>query len=162
MRLRRRILRPQTDKEPAMSAAENKALMKHAFEELAKANSRPYFEMMADDFTFTVMGGTAWARTWTGKESVIRDLHGPLRAQFADTFTIQAVNIVAEGDVVVVEARGCVSTKRGDRYDNKYCLIYEMKDGRTTAVREYADSALAERVLDPPPPVRLPETAAAR
>jgi ketosteroid isomerase-like protein len=145
-----------------MSAAENKALLKHAFAELAKANSRPYFEMMADDFTFTVMGGTDWARTWTGKESVIRDLHGPLRAQFADAFTIQAVNIVAEGNFVVVEARGCVSTKRGDRYDNKYCLVYELRDGRTVSVREYADSALVDRVLDPPPPVRLPEASRAR
>lgn len=140
-----------------MSAAENKQLIKAIFEELGKGNSRPYFDALADDFSFTIMGGTAWKRTFAGKAAVVRDLFRPLTAQYADRYTMTTTNIVAEGDVVIVESRGCVTTKRGDPYSNLYCLVFEVRDGRLQACREYADSALVERVLDPPPVARLPE-----
>lgn len=141
-----------------MSTADNKALVQGLFAELAKANSRPYFDALADDFTFTVMGGTAWQRTFAGKDAVVNDLFRPLTAQYADRYTLQTRSITADGDLVIVEATGCVTTKRGDLYNNKYCLVFEVKDGQLKACREYADSLLADRLLDPPP-ARLPQPA---
>ena len=142
-----------------MSTADNKALVRGIFDALAEGNSRPYYAALADDFSFTVMGGTVWQRTFAGKESVVNDLFRPLTAQYADRYTMQTRNIVAEGDVVIVEATGCVTTKRGDLYNNKYCLVFEVQDGQLKACREYADSLLADRVLDPPPRARLPQPA---
>lgn len=144
-----------------MSATDNKRVIQGVFLELAKGNSRPYFDLLDDDFTFTIMGGTDWARTFVGKDAVVRDLFRPLTAQYADRYTMQTRSIVADGDLVVVEATGCVTTKRGDLYANRYCLVFEMEDGRLKACREYADSALVDRVLDPPPVARLPEAVAA-
>ena len=37
-----------------MGAAENKKLLEHIFEELAKGNSEPLVTSMADDFCWTV------------------------------------------------------------------------------------------------------------
>jgi ketosteroid isomerase-like protein len=37
-------------------------------------------------------------------------------------------------------------------YNNRYCLVIRMKDGKMREVREYMDTALAEAVLDPPAP----------
>jgi len=48
---------------------------------------------------------------------------------------------------VVVLARGEVKTVRGEDYDNNYCFVIRMKDGKMVELREYMDTALAEAVL---------------
>jgi hypothetical protein len=51
----------------------------------------------------------------------------------------------------VVECKGDVSTKAGNRYDNDYCYVCRFgDDGKLVALTEYMDTALAERVLAPP------------
>jgi hypothetical protein len=37
------------------------------------------------------------------------------------------------------------------RYDNQYCLLYRLRDGKIVEIREYNDSILCERVLGPYP-----------
>jgi ketosteroid isomerase-like protein len=61
---------------------------------------------------------------------------------------------IADDDWVVVEARGDLMTKAGERYDNHYCLIYRIEDGKIREIREYQDSTLCERVLGPFPAAR--------
>ena len=144
-----------------MSTEQNKTLMRAAFEALGRGDSRPYLDLLDDDFSFTITGHNPWSRTIRGKEAVRRELYGPLFAQFADRYTAQLVNLIAEGDMVVVEHHGCVTTKRGDLYNNEYCLVCRLENGKLKSMKEYADSLLVDRVLDPPPWVRLPEAAAA-
>jgi len=134
-----------------MSADDNKRLLQQAFEALATGDGRPYLDLLDDDFAFTITGHNPWSRTIRGKAAVRTELYGPLFAQFADRYTAQLVNLVAEGDTVVVEHRGCVTTKRGKLYNNEYCLVCRMEDGKLKSMREYSDSLLIDRVLDPPP-----------
>jgi ketosteroid isomerase-like protein len=130
-----------------MSAAANKQAMTAAFDALAQGDGRPFVELMDEDFTWTVTGQGVWAGTWAGKQAVREDLHRQLFAQFEGPYTNRAVNMVAEGDTVVVECQGAVRTKAGARYDNQYCFICRFENGRLKALREYMDTALAERVL---------------
>jgi len=142
-----------------MSAAENKQRMREVFEALDRGDSRPYVDLLDDDFSFTITGQNPWSRTISGKEAVRRELYGPLFAQFADRYTARLVNLVAEGDTVVVELRGCVTTKRGQLYNNEYCLVCRLANGKLKSMKEYADSLLVDRVLDPPPWAKAEATA---
>lgn len=142
-----------------MTAAENKSLMLAAFQALGRGDSRPYLDLLDEDFTFTITGHNSWSRTIVGKAAVRAELYGPLFARFADRYTAQVIQVVAEGDTVIVEHRGCVTTKRGDLYNNEYCLVCRMEGGRLKSLREYADSALVERVLGPPPWAKAPAAA---
>ena len=54
-------------------------------------------------------------------------------------------------DRVVVEARGDNITRTGVRYDNDYCLVFHLENGKIKEVREYCDSVLTERALGPFP-----------
>lgn len=132
-----------------MSAQDNKQLMKAIFEELAKGNSRPYLAALSPDFELTVTGQTPWSGTWRG--AGVREFYDAVWSNYADRYTTMAVNIIAEGDTVMVESRGCVTTVRGDLYNNQYCLIFELKDRKIMAQREYADTLLVDRVLGRPP-----------
>src|SRR5262249_37765848 len=58
-----------------------------------------------------------------------------------------AVNLIAEGDFVVAEVRGDVLTKRGERYDNEYCIVFRFRGNKIAELVEYCDTDLIERVL---------------
>src|SRR5262245_35481035 len=130
-----------------MGAAENKQLMQRIFSELAKGNGKPFIESMADDFCWTVTGATKWSRTYQGKQSVLDDLMKPLFSQFADQYTSTAHRFIAEDDYVVVECRGRVTTKAGTPYNNTYCLVCRIADGKLQELTEYLDTELVTAAL---------------
>ena len=130
-----------------MGASENKQLMRHIFDELAKGNSRPLVESMDDDFRWIVTGNTRWSKTYEGKQAVLTELFGVLRSKIGDRIRTVAHRYVAEGDLVVVEARGDNTTRAGLAYNNTYCFIFRVADGRLKEVTEYFDTELATAVF---------------
>ena len=135
-----------------MSAADNKKLMQEIF--AAAGNPDPavrdrslFVASLADDAIWTVTGQYSWSRTFTGKQSILDDLHGHVRSRLVERARTIAHRFIADGDCVVVEARGDNVTKAGVRYDNDYCLVFRLENGRIKEVREYCDSVLTERAL---------------
>lgn len=130
-----------------MGALENKRLMQEIFAAVAKGDGALFVESLADDATMTVTGQNSWSRTFTGKASILEDLFGYLRTVLAQPRQTIARRFIADGDFVVVEAKGDMVTRAGVRYDNDYCLVYRLDSGKIVEIREYNDSALCERIL---------------
>jgi uncharacterized protein len=134
-----------------MTATDNKAIVTQIMRALSQGNTAPFADAMADDFTWRMMGTetSQWSAVYAGKQSVRRDLFGQLFTQFADQYTSTPRHIFAEGQHVIVETQGAVTTKQGERYCNNYCLVIRMADGKMREVREYLDTALADARLQP-------------
>jgi ketosteroid isomerase-like protein len=130
-----------------MSAGENKQLMRRIFAELAQGSSRLLVESMSDDFCWTVAGSNSWSRTFAGKTAVLKELLAPLSARIAGKVKIIADCFVAEGDHVIVEARGDNMTRSGVPYCNRYCFVFRFSDAMLCAVTEYADTELVTTAL---------------
>ena len=135
-----------------MTAAQNKQLLQNIFAETAKGNGRPFVQALADEVSWTIIGSTAWSKTYRGKQAVLAELLGPLNAQLADGNRITAQRLIAEDDCVVVEGRGHNVTRAGDPYQNSYCWIFRLVDGQVVELTEYADTALIDAVLQAPTP----------
>jgi len=133
-----------------MTAAENKRLFQEIFAGLSVGNGRIFFDSLSDDFSCTVMGTTEWSKTYRGKEVVRNQLMKPLFAQFADTYKNELTRIIAEDDYVVVECRGSVTTKEGKPYNNSYCWVCRVADGKIKELTEYSDTDLIRTALQPP------------
>ncbi len=133
-----------------MGAAENKKLMQKVFAELSNGNGQPFMDALADEARWTVIGTSPWSRTYEGKRAIAEQLMRPLFRQFADRYTARALRIIAEDDVVVVEARGSVRTKSGVPYNQTYCYVFQMAGGRVQELTEYLDTELVRVALDPP------------
>jgi len=101
-----------------------------------------------------VTGQYSWSRTFRGKQAFLRDLHGYLATLVAEGRRTIPLRFIAGDDHVVVEARGEMRTRWGLPYNNEYCLIYRLKDGKIVEIREYCDSALTEAVLGKYPVAR--------
>jgi uncharacterized protein len=135
-----------------MSAAANKKLMQDIF--AAAGNPDPavrdrslFVANLADDAKWVVTGQYSWSHTFTGKQAIMRDLHGHVRDLLAERTRTIAHRFIADDDCVVVEAKGDNVTKAGTRYDNDYCLVFQLKDGQIKEIREYCDSVLTEKAL---------------
>jgi uncharacterized protein len=137
-----------------MSAAENKRLMQDIFSELSKGNGKPFVESLADDFCWTITGTTTWSETYRGKQAVLSELLGPLFSRFADRYTNTAHRFIAEGDYVVVECRGRVTTKEGKPYNNAYCWVCRISGGKLRELTEYMDTELVTAALGTRQPLK--------
>ncbi|MGY3586548.1 ketosteroid isomerase-like protein [Bradyrhizobium sp. USDA 4341] len=139
-----------------MSAADNKKLVQEIFAiagdpDPAVREKSLLVANLADDAIWTVTGQYSWSRTFTGKQSIMNDLHGHVRSRLVERGRTIAHRFIADGDIVAVEAKGNNLTKEGQRYDNDYCLVFRFDGGRIKEIREYCDSVLTEKALGPFP-----------
>ena len=132
-----------------MTTEDNKRLMQQIFAELAKGNSQALLNALAEDVAWTVTGTTAFSRTYNGKSSLINDLVGPLFSRLEEPLRMVADRFIADGEYVVVECRGKAITKAGVPYNNRYCLVCRMDDGKIKELVEYMDTNLVVTTFGP-------------
>jgi uncharacterized protein len=137
-----------------MSAAANKTLVQRVFADSANRSGTTFADNLAEDATWIVTGQYSWSHEFRGREAIQNGLMGHFRSFFAERPRTVAFNFIADGDYVAVEARGDNVTKAGLRYDNQYCLVFRIENGKIRQIKEYCDSALVEQVLGPFPEAR--------
>lgn len=134
-----------------MTAEDNKRLMQEIFAKVAQGDGSLFAAHLADDVVMRVTGSYSWSQTFHGKQALLRDLYGYLGTITNSPRKTIPLGFIADGDHVVIEARGEMQRKDGERYENQYCLIFRLEQGKIVEMREYQDSALCERVLGPYP-----------
>ena len=101
-------------------------------------------DVLSDDATWVVPG----FKSFRGKQEILERFFGPIEALMESMGRIVPTNVIAEGDQVVVEAHAVDRvTKKGDDYNNNYCLIFKLRDGKIDRLTEYSDTALAKAAL---------------
>lgn len=113
-----------------MTAADNKRILRAAFDGLAEADATAFLDLMADDFCWIIEGQSKWSTRFEGKAAVQNELIPPLFANFATPYRNFAEEFIAEGDRVVVLCRGEVKTVSGKDYNNSYCFVIRMREGK--------------------------------
>ncbi len=103
---------------------------------------------MADDFRWTVT--TKWSRTYAGKQASLTELFGTLRSKIDGKITTATHRFIADGDYVVVEARGSNTTHAGIPYNNAYCFVFRLAGGKLKEVTEYLDTERVKAALGDP------------
>lgn len=132
-----------------MSAAANREIIAAAFADMAKGDTAKFVDAWAEDGVWRMMDSRRWGVAYPSRRAARDELFAPLRRQYADTFINTAQHIFADGDHVIVELTGSVPLKAGGRYENRYCFVIRMDGGKMVEIREYFDTALSERLLEP-------------
>jgi len=128
-----------------MSARENKVLVRKAYESMGQPG--PIFmDYLTDDVTWTFFGAHAFAGTLRGKREIRERLLVPM-SRVIESFKFRVDNLIADGDQVVVEGRGEAPTKDGRAYNNTYCIVVTLRDGKISQIREYLDSELVTAIF---------------
>jgi len=125
-----------------MGATENKQLIQNMFAELSKGNADAFLNNLSDTLRFTIIGTTKFSGTFNGKQEFINKVLAPLSSQLEGGLTITPENVIAEGDTVAMQARGKSTTKTGKSYNNTYCQVFRIANGKMQEVTEYLDTEL--------------------
>jgi hypothetical protein len=123
-----------------MGSAENKEIVRKLGQ---AAGIEGLLATLADDVRWTIIGTTKFSGSYNSKADVVKRLIQPLFAQLETPGGSAVDNIVAEGDYVVVQSRGTGrKAKSGKPYNNTYCIVYRLANGKIQEITEYCDTEL--------------------
>ncbi len=133
-----------------MSTEETRTLIQDFYAALQKADRPRLLDLLAPDAVWIPPAAAPVERT-EGAEAIVDALGGQIVRQMFDLskpFALEIRRIVADGDVAVVQQRLTATAKAtGLDYDNQYCWVYEVRDGRIAVLEEYADTIVAGRAM---------------
>jgi len=133
-----------------MSTEATRALIEDFYAALRKGNKAKLLELLAPDAVWIPPAGAPVPRT-EGAQAITDALGGQVVRETFDMskpFALEIRRIVADGDVAVVQQRLTATAKAtGNDYDNQYCWVYEVRDGRIAVLEEYADTVVAGRAM---------------
>lgn len=131
----------------AVSAAEVRDL----FKRLEKGDGASFFEHVADNVDWTVMGTHPLAAHYRSKAAFVDGTFAKLNKVLPDGTELHLEHLIVNGDEAVVELRSMATARNGMRFDNRYCWVVSFKGETIVRVRAYLDSALVARLFEQNP-----------
>jgi hypothetical protein len=126
---------------------QNKEIVRRAIAAISRGDLEGFMADAADDVTLSVMG--TMFPPIQGKAKVLKGLRNALGARLenggAIVMTIE--NLIADGDYVAEQSHGKARTKDGKDYNNTYCRVWRIMDGKIHAMQEYLDTELVRTCL---------------
>ncbi|MGE0822745.1 MAG: nuclear transport factor 2 family protein [Candidatus Binatia bacterium] len=129
-----------------MSTADNKKLIQDVFAAWANGDGMAFFNLLADTASWTVMGNCPISGTYVGRQRLIEEALKPQREKLAGPPTPTVINLIAEGDTVVIQWVGKGTTKTGQPYNNSYCYVVQIEAGRIVRGTAYLDTELVRSI----------------
>jgi ketosteroid isomerase-like protein len=121
------------------------------FKGLEKGDGASFFNHVADDVDWTVMGTHPLAGHYRSKKAFIAGTFAKLGQVLPEGAQLRVEHLLVKDDEAVVELHSLATAKNGMRFDNRYCWVVEFQEGVIVRVRAYLDSAMVARLVDENP-----------
>ena len=125
--------------------------VRNIFKGLENGDGAAFFEQVADDVDWTVMGTHPLAGHYTSKKAFIAGTFAKLGQVLPQGAQLHVENVIVQDDQAVVELHSLATAKNGMRFDNRYCWVVNFRDAVIVRVRAYLDSALVARLFEENP-----------
>jgi ketosteroid isomerase-like protein len=122
--------------------------VKSLFANLENGRSGAFFDHVADDVTWTVMGTHPLAGTYHTKADFLAHTFARLDRILKEGVLLHVTNILVDGDSAAVEMESLSTALNGKPFDNRYCWVVHFSEGTIVEVRAYLDSALVQRLIE--------------
>jgi ketosteroid isomerase-like protein len=117
------------------------------FKGLERGDGAAFFQHVAEDVDWTVMGTHPLAGHYVGKQAFIASTFAKLGRVLPQGAQLHVEYTITQGDQAVVELRSLATAKNGIRFDNRYCWVVYFRDAIITRVRAYLDSAMVTQLF---------------
>jgi hypothetical protein len=107
-----------------------------------------FFDKVADDVNWTVMGTHPLAGTYHSKTDFIVNIFVRLNKILRNDVLLKFKNIVKQEEIAVVELESLSTALNGKPFNNTYCWVCRFENNIIVGVRAYVDSALVQMVID--------------
>jgi hypothetical protein len=123
--------------------ARNKRVVVEFVARLSRADYDGLFELVEPGVLWRIPGRAEEAGVFRSAGEVRRKVFSRLPGLLDEPLTLEIEQLIAEGDWVVVRARGGARTRAGKRYTNRYALVYRLRGGKIVELEEYFDTSRA-------------------
>jgi uncharacterized protein len=133
------------------NSTEPKQVLQRYLDALVAADIDTIRDSFAEDAIWTVKADLPIAGPWHGRDQIVDDfLSAVMGERFeAGSHIFTFPTMIADGDTIALEWHVSARNAAGEPYENDYCGIFVIRDGKITAVREYLDGRYTAKVLFP-------------
>jgi len=118
------------------------------FENLSTGNASAFFDNVADDVHWTVMGTHPLAGVYKSKDEFLKKTFERLDKVLKGGVILKVDHVFVSGDTAVVEMNQTSTALNGKAFPNTYCWVVRFADKMITEVRAYVDSFLVKQVIE--------------
>jgi ketosteroid isomerase-like protein len=131
-----------------MNEAESNSLsvVMATIEAARKGLGEEFVARFADDLDFWFPGKTPISGRRKGLAAFNEYLQ-QVASYLSEMIVLELTNVVVAGEWVFTEAAGHGVTRKGLDYDNSYCLVWQVRNGKIIRFVEYCDTELVSTVL---------------
>jgi ketosteroid isomerase-like protein len=131
----------------------NEELVRASFSAWQAGTGSP-FDLLSDDASWTIVGNSARAGTYVGREAFLRDVIRPFNARMSQALKPTIRELYADGDTIIVffDARGVA--RDGHPYVNTYAWFLDFSNGRVQRAHAFFDSLAFDALWSRVPPVQ--------
>ena len=126
-------------------------LVREVFKGLENGDGAAFFEHVADDVDWIVMGTHPLAGHYRSKRAFIAGTFDQLARVLPQGAQLQVEYLIVKDDQAVVELHSLATAKNGMRFDNRYCWVVYFQNGVIVRIRAYLDSAMVARLFEENP-----------
>lgn len=125
----------------------NKQVVRKFLQAMSDGDPVAADECLAPGAVAVTMGTIKFSRS--SSRELVLEMIGAMKSLLPNGMGITIKRLFAEGDDVAAEFVGNAMTSEGTRYDNQYCMLFTLENGRISLTHEYFCTKLAEEVLWP-------------
>ena len=130
---------------------DERATVENAVRSWADGNDKAFWQLLADDVQYSVIGTTRVSGTYDGRRAFFDGALRPMGALLAVGARPTEYEIISDGPRIVLMWSGEGVMLNGAPYNNSYCWVLDVRDGRVQRIKAYLDTALVDALFDQKP-----------
>jgi ketosteroid isomerase-like protein len=128
----------------------NEVLVRSFLAAMGRTDIDSLIDLLADEATWWLAGDLPVSGLYQGKAAIIGEFLASAAALFEQgSLGFELRNLATDAEAVIAEYAGTGRSAAGLPYRNRYCTIFECRDGKIHSVREYLDTAHVRDALYP-------------
>jgi ketosteroid isomerase-like protein len=127
---------------------QKKKLVLETWQAIAVGNVKAAFANLSDGIRWKIPGSIApISGIKNGKGEILEFLRAVSKI-FPPAMRSEIRSVYVDGDAVIVEMVNRSTTASGRPYENEYCFVFEISDGKIREIREYVDTQRANEIIN--------------
>jgi ketosteroid isomerase-like protein len=122
-------------------------MVKAAWSAFGNGDIKAAFGHMADNVSWLIPGSIAGVSgVKRGKDEIVKFM-ASVGAVMPEGMHSEITRAYADGDTVILEVSSKAKVINGKTYENEYCFVFEIENGKIRRIREYTDTQKAKDIL---------------
>ncbi len=126
---------------------DNVRAVREAFLPWEQGDSQPFFDLVANDVRWTVIGSTPVSGVYESKQELLTGAFSKLAERLEGPLVAKLLDISGDSEKVFLQWESTGVTKSGAEYNQVYCFAMRMRNRRIVEIVAYLDTELLSSVL---------------